>query len=109
MDASTTRPPTAALNSGSIPIARRWPSHWRLRPACSSWPGDGRSRSERMTTAPTDAVTGRIPSVTAYSGYTVLCAALDGRIDDRRHGLFYYDTRILSRYHLTLDGATPDL
>ena len=43
------------------------------------------------------------------SGYTVLCCAEDGSIDAPRHGLFHRDTRILSRYRLTLDGRNPDV
>lgn len=47
------------------------------------------------------------PTTTVYSGYTVLSAAADGWIDADPAGLFDYDTRILSRYRLTIDGLAP--
>ena len=43
------------------------------------------------------------------SGYTVLCSATDGSIEEPRHGLLHRDTRILSRYRLTLGGQVPEL
>jgi glycogen debranching enzyme len=44
-----------------------------------------------------------------HEGYTVLVTRPDGSVDGiRREGLFDFDTRILSRYHLTLDGRMPD-
>ena len=47
------------------------------------------------------------PMTTVYSGYTVLSAAADGWIDADPAGLFDYDTPILSRYRLTIDGLAP--
>jgi len=49
------------------------------------------------------------PTTTVHAGYTVLCAAADGWIDTDPAGLFDYDTRILSRYRLTIDGLAPEL
>jgi glycogen debranching enzyme len=49
------------------------------------------------------------PTLIVHAGYTVLCADADGWIDGGRNGLFDYDTRILSRYRLTVDGEPPDL
>jgi glycogen debranching enzyme len=46
---------------------------------------------------------------TIFSGYTVLCTTSDGSVDGGRHGLFHRDTRVLSRYGLTLDGRRPEL
>ena len=43
------------------------------------------------------------------SGYTVLCCAEDGSMDGPRHGLFHRDTRLLSRYQLTVGGRDPDV
>jgi glycogen debranching enzyme len=44
-----------------------------------------------------------------HEGYTVLVTRPDGCLDGiRREGLFDYDTRILSRYRLTLGGRMPD-
>ncbi|MFL5668498.1 MAG: glycogen debranching N-terminal domain-containing protein [Chloroflexota bacterium] len=48
-------------------------------------------------------------TTTLLSGYTVLCCAPDGSIEAPRHGLLYRDTRILSRYRLTIDGRSPEL
>ena len=62
-----------------------------------------------MTTAPARPVIGGVPAVTIHSGYTVVCSALDGQIHDRRHGLYDFDTRILSHHRLTLDDAQPEL
>ena len=42
-----------------------------------------------------------------HEGYTVLFIPSSGQIADDREGLFDFDTRILSRYRLTLDGAVP--
>ena len=43
-----------------------------------------------------------------HDGYTVLVTRPDGGIDgDGREGLFDFDTRILSRYALTIDGERP--
>ncbi len=43
-----------------------------------------------------------------HHGYTVLLCNADGTISEGgRHGLFDHDTRVLSRYDLTLDGVTP--
>jgi glycogen debranching enzyme len=44
-----------------------------------------------------------------YADYTVLCSAPDGSVDSDRRGLFDYDTRILSRFRLTIDGELPEL
>src|SRR5215212_10424389 len=45
-----------------------------------------------------------------FSGYTTACTAPDGSIDGSgRAGLYDYDTRILSRYRLLIDGSPPDL
>ena len=49
------------------------------------------------------------PTTIAHAGYTVLRAATDGWIDSDPAGLFDYDTRILSRYRLTIDGVAPML
>jgi len=49
------------------------------------------------------------PTIVAHAGYTVLCADAQGWIDGDRSGLFDYDTRILSRYRLTVDGKVPEL
>src|SRR5215207_1391220 len=48
-------------------------------------------------------------TTTLLSGYTVLCMAGDGSIDEPRHGLFHRDTAILTRYRLTLGGEAPEL
>src|SRR5207302_10076935 len=48
--------------------------------------------------------------VGASSGYTTLCTTRDGSIDGgSRTGLTDFDTRILSRYRISLDGAAPQL
>ena len=47
-------------------------------------------------------------TTTILSGYTVLCCGPNGSVDTPRHGLLYRDTRILSRYRLTIDGRTPE-
>jgi glycogen debranching enzyme len=44
-----------------------------------------------------------------FSGYTVLCSTHDGSVSEGRHGLFHRDTRVLSRYRLTVDGMVPEL
>src|SRR5947209_18338024 len=44
-----------------------------------------------------------------YSGYTVLCTAADGFATSGRDGLYHRDTRLLSRYQLTVDGEPPEL
>lgn len=44
-----------------------------------------------------------------FSGYTALDSAADGSIDDRHLGLTDFDTRILSRYRLLLDGGPVPL
>ncbi|HET9852919.1 MAG TPA: glycogen debranching N-terminal domain-containing protein [Candidatus Limnocylindrales bacterium] len=44
-----------------------------------------------------------------HAGYTVLCAGPDGSIDGGADGLYDYDTRILSRFRLTVDGRRPEL
>jgi hypothetical protein len=49
------------------------------------------------------------PTTIVHAGYTVLRAAADGWIDTDPAGLFDYDTRILSRYRLTIDGLAPEL
>src|SRR5215211_1759906 len=49
------------------------------------------------------------PTTVVHAGYTVLWAAADGWIDADPTGLFDYDTRILSRYRLTIDGLVPEL
>jgi glycogen debranching enzyme len=49
------------------------------------------------------------PTIVIHAGYTVLCANAEGWIDGERNGLFDYDTRILSRYRLTVDGKQPEL
>jgi glycogen debranching enzyme len=46
-------------------------------------------------------------SVVLHAGYTVLCTAADGSIEKDPHGLYDFDTRILSRHRLTLDGSIP--
>jgi glycogen debranching enzyme len=48
-------------------------------------------------------------SVVLHAGYTVLCSSADGSIDRDPHGLYDFDTRILSRHRLTLDGFVPTL
>jgi glycogen debranching enzyme len=48
-------------------------------------------------------------TTTLLSGYTVLCMAADGSIEDPRHGLLHRDTAILTRYRLTVGGAAPEL
>lgn len=49
------------------------------------------------------------PTIVVHAGYTVLCADADGWINDGRNGLFDYDTRIISRYRLKVDGEEPEL
>ncbi len=49
------------------------------------------------------------PTTIIHAGYTVLWATADGWIDADPAGLFDYDTRILSRYRLTIDGQPPEL
>jgi glycogen debranching enzyme len=49
------------------------------------------------------------PTTIVHAGYTVLRAGSDGWIDADPAGLFDYDTRILSRYRLTIDGLAPVL
>jgi glycogen debranching enzyme len=49
------------------------------------------------------------PITILHAGYTVLCAAADGSVLADPEGLFDYDTRILSRYRLTIDGLAPEL
>ena len=49
------------------------------------------------------------PTTILHAGYTVLFAAADGSIDADPAGLYDYDTRILSRYRLTIDGRAPEL
>ena len=39
----------------------------------------------------------------------MLCTASDGRIDGGDHGLFFRDTRVLSRHDLTIGGRPPEL
>jgi glycogen debranching enzyme len=50
--------------------------------------------------------------VVVAAGYSVACCGQDGSIDDARYareGLFDFDTRILSRYRLLVDGEPPEL
>jgi glycogen debranching enzyme len=54
---------------------------------------DRRARAQTTTEA-----------VVLHAGYTVLCSSRNGTIADDPHGLFHFDTRILSRHRLTLDG-----
>ena len=49
------------------------------------------------------------PTLVLHAGYTVLCTALDGSIEADPMGLYDYDTRILSRYRLTIDDRPPEL
>ncbi len=49
------------------------------------------------------------PATVSFSGYTVLCSAPDGSITEGRQGLFHRDTRVLSRYRLTIDDQAPSL
>ena len=49
------------------------------------------------------------PSTSVHAGYTVLRTGEDGWIDGEQAGLFDYDTRILSRYRLTIDATPPEL
>jgi glycogen debranching enzyme len=49
------------------------------------------------------------PITVLHSGYTVLSATIDGSIDGDPGGLFDYDTRILSRYRLTVEGRAPEM
>jgi glycogen debranching enzyme len=44
-----------------------------------------------------------------FSGYTVLSTGPLGSVSEGRHGLFHRDTRVLSRYRLTIDDAVPEL
>ncbi len=44
-----------------------------------------------------------------HAGYTVLCASPDGSIEADPAGLYDYDTRILSRFRLTVDDRPPAL
>jgi glycogen debranching enzyme len=46
---------------------------------------------------------------TLFSGYTVLCTAPDGEVSGAKQGLYYRDTRVLSRHQLTVDGKAPEL
>jgi glycogen debranching enzyme len=48
-------------------------------------------------------------SVVSHSGYTVVCSAADGQIATDPHGILDFDTRILSRHRLTVDGREPSL
>ena len=43
-----------------------------------------------------------------YQGYTLLFTRPDGSLRDGRDGLYDFDTRILSRYRLSLDGREPE-
>jgi glycogen debranching enzyme len=45
----------------------------------------------------------RRQTVTAFSGYTVLCTAPDGTADGPRHGLLHRDARVLSRHRLSVE------
>jgi glycogen debranching enzyme len=49
------------------------------------------------------------PRIVAHAGYTVACLDAEGWIDGGSTGLFDYDTRILSRHRLGIDGRTPEL
>jgi len=49
------------------------------------------------------------PAIVLWSGYTVACLAEDGWIDGGRDGLYDFDTRLLSRYRLTVDGTLPEV
>jgi glycogen debranching enzyme len=49
------------------------------------------------------------PCQVVHQGYTVLVTREDGSIDSERvEGLYDYDTRILSRHGLTVEGAVPE-
>jgi hypothetical protein len=48
-------------------------------------------------------------AIVAHSGYSVACLDVDGWIAAGRQGLYDFDTRILSRYRLTISGRTPQL
>src|SRR4029453_13662531 len=44
----------------------------------------------------------------AFHGYSVLVSNADGTVlENARHGLFDYDTRILSGYRIRIDGVAP--
>lgn len=60
----------------------------------------------RMTA---DLTTASTPTTLLHSGYTVLCCGADGSITAPEHGLFDFDTRILSSYQLTIGGQAPAL
>jgi len=47
--------------------------------------------------------------VILYSGYTVLCSDLDGSVSGASHGLYHFDTRLLSAHEIGLDGQKPEL
>ncbi len=49
------------------------------------------------------------PLTIVHADYAVLCSAPDGSIEGDPFGLFDYDTRILSRYTLTIGGRAPEL
>ena len=51
----------------------------------------------------------RPKTVYCSQGRAVLATALDGMIDDYpRHGLFFAETRVLSRYRYFVDGKLPE-
>src|SRR5215207_6060897 len=66
--------------------------------AANGTPSPGRARAGGWT-----------PETLLHAGYTVLCANREGWVDGGSSGLFDYDTRILSRYQMTLDGVAPVL
>ncbi|HEY7735908.1 MAG TPA: glycogen debranching N-terminal domain-containing protein [Candidatus Limnocylindrales bacterium] len=48
-------------------------------------------------------------AVLAYSGYSVLCCSQDGSMGEGTDGLYDFDTRIVSRYRLLVDGRAPEI
>jgi glycogen debranching enzyme len=46
---------------------------------------------------------------TLFSGYTVLCTNPDGSVTEGKQGLFHRDARVLSRHHLSVADAAPEL
>src|SRR2546423_1837419 len=72
----------------------------------------------RSVALPTDADTPRLSGANldpfrpwhnvVHQGATVLFTRPDGTLHSGRDGLFDFDTRVLSRHRLTLDGREPE-
>src|SRR5688500_11884908 len=105
---SWTRPWRASARRPRARASRRAPS--RSRPAgtelsCRSQIRAGRPSGAGPFDSLQDSAMTSGDETVLHADYTVLCSGRDGGIEEpSRHGLFDFDTRVLSRHRLRLAG-----